>query len=499
MKKTSLFIKIYMGFWLTIVVTAVPFFFIERMIFIKPMMKEWHSRVDMIIQFHARESADIYSRNGSEALSAYFVRLEKATGIKGYLFDEKRNEVTGQAVPREIRLQISSYPVKNKPTYVRMKDGDVASLSISIPGKTPLTFAARMPHPGPPGPPPPNIRNPLENPSPGPPAGMEQPKPPSQEQFLPSPGGPPHFLPPNFLIRLVFWLLVSAIICYLLARYLTTPIFKLGHAARQLADGNLSVRVSPELGRRRDELSSLAGDFDVMAERIEKLLTSQRNLLRDVSHELRSPLARLNVALELCRQNLSPEEEKHLDRISLETERLNELIGQILTYNKINAGTVDLQKTKFDLSDVIEEVAADANYEVRSSRVTVGSNESFPIEGNYDYLRRAIENIIRNAVYHTPEESPVEVFTARIADKDKSLIRITVRDHGRGVPEDTLPLIFKPFFKIPASDQQYKTGAGLGLAISEAAVRFHNGDIRARNAQDGGLIIEIVLPLENNY
>jgi len=525
MKKTSLFIKIYLGFWLTIIVTVVPFFFVERMIFIKPMVKEWHNRVDMIVQFHAKECVDIYRRDGAKAVIDYFARLENATGIKAYLFTDNGKEVTGRTVPEIILRHASAASADRKGTNVKVEESGIASRKIETPGEPSFLFIAKFSYPLPP-PPPSRLTDSGPRPGPGPESGLrfgpgsgpppelgpipgprpgmdsksqvrgEPPRPPLEDRFFPSPGRPPYIFPPNFLIRTLVWLIVSAVICYLLARYLTSPIFKLGHAARQLAEGNLSVRVSPELGRRKDELSSLANDFDVMAERIGTLLTSQRNLLRDVSHELRSPLARLNVALELCRQNLNPSEEKHLNRISLETERLNELIGQILTYNKINAGTVDLQKTKFDLSDVIEEVAADANYEARSSRITVGSNEPFQIEGNYDYLRRAIENIIRNAIYHTPEEAPIEVSTAKIAERDTSLIRITVRDHGRGVPEDALPLIFKPFFKIAATaTDRHKTGAGLGLAISEAAVRFHNGEIKARNAQDGGLIIEIVLPV----
>ena len=486
-----------MGFWLTIVVTAMPFFFIERMIFINPMIKEWNDRIDMILQFHAKKSADIYSRNGLDALNAYFIRLEKETGIKAYLFNEKGNEVAGQTVPWEIRSKISSNGREHEPSHVGIEDEGIAILFIRTSGQLTFTFAARIPHPGPPGTFPPFIHSPMGGPRPDPYAGIEPSTSPMHEQFLLLTGPPPPpFLPPNFWIRLIVWLFVSAIICYLLARYLTTPIFKLGYATKELAEGNLSVRVSPKLGKRQDELSNLANDFDIMAERIEKLLTSQRNLLRDVSHELRSPLARLNVAVELCRQSLSSEEKKHLDRICLEAERLKELISEILTYNKINAGTVDLQIINFDLSDVIEEVVADANYECSGSRVNIISNESFQIEGNYDYLRRAIENIIRNAIYHTPEESLIEVYTAKITDKDQSLVCIIVRDHGKGIPEDALPLIFKPFFKIAASNQ-HKAGAGLGLAISEVAVRFHNGKIRAKNAEDGGLIIEIILPLIN--
>jgi two-component system sensor histidine kinase CpxA len=290
-------------------------------------------------------------------------------------------------------------------------------------------------------------------------------------------------------------LLITGIFCYLLARYLTAPIYKLGSAARQLADGQLSVRVWPTLKGRGGEISSLANDFDIMAERIEKLLTSQRHLLRDVSHELRSPLARLNIALELCRQHAGEQAQKHLDRMALETQRLNDLIDQVLTYNKMDAETIKIQKTKFDLSKLVEGIIEDANYETNNRRAVIRLNESIVLTGNHDLLRRAIENIIRNALYHTPEESIVEISSAVTILEGKSSAQITVRDHGRGVQEEALSLIFKPFYKIADGDERH-AGAGLGLAISEAAIRMHKGTITARNADDGGLIIEIVLPIE---
>lgn len=486
MKRINLFIKIYLGFWLTVIVIVGAFVYLDRLMTTEPMIKHWQNTMDNTVSFYAQEAAAIYDRDGADSLKNYFRRLEKATGIKAYLFKEKGAEISGQAVREEIRQLASSAFQKAEPTYMRTERSGIAAKKVNSPDGHTYLFAAEFFHPQPPG----------FAPGAPPPMMSPAPPPPGPHRAMPPLGPPPGGFNRDFFIRLMIGLLVSGIICYLLARYLTAPIFKLGNAARQLADGNLSVRVGPTLGGRRDELSSLAEDFDGMAERIETLLTFQRNLLRDVSHELRSPLARLNVALELCRRHSSDHAQKHLDRMALETQRLNDLIGQILTYNKMNARTSELQKTKFALSGLIEEIVADANYETNSSRAVIQFNEPVIVEGNYDLLRRAIENIIRNALCHTPAEGEVEVTSTTTITDGKTDVTIAVRDHGRGVPEETLPLIFKPFYKIADGGEQ-NTGAGLGLAISEAAVRLHNGAIRAKNAEDHGLIMEIVLPIDS--
>jgi len=485
MKNISLFIKIYLGFWLTIVIVVGVFIYAERLLTTEPMIRQWQKTIDNSVFFHAEEAAAIYEREGRDKLKNYFKRLEKATGMKAYLLNEKGIELAGQTLREDIRKQVFLAFQQTNPTYLRAEDVGIFTQRVKNPRGNTYLLAAVFPHPKPPelgqGPPPSMLQK-------------HPPWPPPPE--LPPPGPPPYGMHQNFLIRLIIGLIVSAIICYLLARYLTEPILKLSSAARQWADGKLSVRVRPSLGSRRDELSSLANDFDVMAERIETLLTSQHKLLRDVSHELRSPLARLNVALELCRQNSSEQSQQHLDRIALETERLNKLIGQILMYNKMNGETGDLQKTGIDLSELAGEIIEDANYETNGSRAMLLSPEPVLLRGNYDLLRRAIENIVRNALYHTSDESPVEVSLTQVSKNGKAVVQIVVRDHGCGVAEDELPLIFKPFFKIVQNDK-HKTGAGLGLAISETAVRLHEGTISARNAADGGLIVEICLPADS--
>jgi signal transduction histidine kinase len=482
MKRLNLFLKIYLSFWLTIVITVGAFVYLDRMMTTEPVIMHWQKTVDKTVSFYAEEAAAIYDRDGAKVLENYFHRLEKATGIEAFLFNESGREVTGKPVRKDILEQTLLAFQKSGPSYRRNKESGISTEEVKGPQGHYYLFTAVIPHPRPPGLPP----------------GLAPVPPP----YGPRPALPPAAQPPNgphshFIIRLAIGLSISGIICYLLARYLTGPIFNLGSAARQLANGNLSVRVKPAMGSRRDELSALAGDFDVMAEQIEALITSQHNLLRDVSHELRSPLARLNVALELCRQHSVGQTQKHLDRMALETERLNDLIGQILTYNKIKASPVEIEKTKFDLSGLIEKIVADANYEAKSSRSIVLLNKQVFINGNEDLLRRAIENIIRNALYHTPENSNVEISSEPVLWEGNTQARIIVRDHGQGVPREALHLIFKPFFKLGCGEKRHN-GAGLGLSISEAAILLHQGAIRADNADDGGLMMEINLPAENS-
>ena len=301
------------------------------------------------------------------------------------------------------------------------------------------------------------------------------------------------------LLQLLVVLTVSGIICYLLARYLTAPILKIGAAARQLAAGDLSVRVGPAIGKRKDELARLAVDFDRMAEQIALLLNSQRTLLRDISHELRSPLARLNVALELCRKRTGQEATVSLDRIERESDRLNEMIGQILTLNRVESDPSLREKTRVDLAGLVREITADAEFEAASlnRKVKVAGLDPCTVEGNEELLRRAIDNVIRNAVRYTPDAGEVEIHLRRVfgCGNTGDTAVISVRDHGKGVPEESLPHLFRPFYRVGEGRDRQTGGTGLGLAITEAAVRLHNGSVLAANAPGGGLIVEITLPV----
>jgi two-component system sensor histidine kinase CpxA len=290
-------------------------------------------------------------------------------------------------------------------------------------------------------------------------------------------------------------ILIGGLFCYWLARYLTSPVAKLRAATRELARGNLSARVVPTLGKRRDELASLAADFDEMAEKIQSLVDSQRRLLGDISHELRSPLARLNVALELARQRSGTEATSALERIQLEAENLNEMIGQLLALTRLESGAEDIRKTEFDLKTLVSEIVKDADFEARARnrKVKLEASDRCSIVGNEQLLRRAVENVVRNAVQYTAEGTEVEVNLACV-EQDAAVI--TVRDHGAGVPENALAEIFRPFYRVDEARDREAGGVGLGLAIAERAVRLHSGNVAATNAPDGGLLVEITLPFE---
>jgi signal transduction histidine kinase len=289
---------------------------------------------------------------------------------------------------------------------------------------------------------------------------------------------------------LMLFSVTGGIFCYLISRYLTKPLSKLGSAAANIAEGRLSTRVDPSLTHRRDEIADLARNFDSMAERIEALVTGQRRLLADVSHELRSPLSRLTVALGLVRQGPAEEAGENLERIGLEARRLDALIGQLLALTRIDSGVDRGSPAPFDLANLVQEVANDGDFEarVRNRSVVIHAADACSITGFEELMRSAVENVVRNAIRHTAAGTSVEI-SLRVRDS-RTLLR--VRDHGPGVPEAMLTEIFLPFRRVANGGSD---GAGLGLAIAERAVKVHRGTIRAMDSAGGGLTVEIELPL----
>jgi len=286
----------------------------------------------------------------------------------------------------------------------------------------------------------------------------------------------------------LLYLVAGAIFCYFISSYLTKPLFKLGEAAASIAEGRLDTRVDPSLKTRKDEIAGLARNFDFMAERIEALVTGQRRLLGDVSHELRSPLSRLTVALGLAKQGPPEEAAESLERIGLEARRLDILIGQLLALTRIDSGVDRGSPVEFDLTNLVQEVANDGDFEARARncRVEIRQADACTVSGFEELLRSAVENIVRNAIRHTAAGTAVEI-SLRVSDSRACL---QVRDHGTGVPQGMLTEIFLPFRRVANGNS---AGAGLGLAIAERAVNVHRGKIRAMNAPDGGLIVEIEL------
>jgi signal transduction histidine kinase len=299
----------------------------------------------------------------------------------------------------------------------------------------------------------------------------------------------------RYLVRLTIhdvlvFSLAGGLFCYFISRYLTKPLQKLSEAAASIAEGHLDTRVDPSLRNRRDEIAGLARNFDRMAERIEALITGQRRLLGDVSHELRSPLSRLIVALTLVKQGPAEEAAENLERIGLEARRLDTMIGQLLTLTRLDSGVDRGAPMPFDLTALVQEVANDGDFEARARNrsVVIEQADPYTVNGFEELLRSAVENVVRNAIRHTAEGTAV-VISLATAD---SRAQLRIRDHGPGVPESMLSEIFLPFRRVANGNSD---GAGLGLAIAERAVKIHHGTIRCVNAPKGGLIVEIDLLL----
>ena len=292
--------------------------------------------------------------------------------------------------------------------------------------------------------------------------------------------------------RLAVAVIVSGIVCFLLARYLTAPIRRLQVASAEIARGNFNVRTGDDT--RRDELGDLARDFDRMSQQLARAQTSQRQLIRDVSHELRSPLARLHLALGLARQRAGDTEQAELERIESEVETLEEIIKQLLDVARLEADAHALPQTHFALDALVHEIVQDANYEGLTEDISIRQEGTTgaQLRGDRAVVRSAVENVVRNALRHTP--SGTEITTHLKHDAQAMLARIIIRDHGPGIADDLRDELFKPFVRGDYARDRDSGGYGIGLAIADAAVRRHGGTISTMNHPDGGLEVEISLP-----
>jgi two-component system sensor histidine kinase CpxA len=298
-------------------------------------------------------------------------------------------------------------------------------------------------------------------------------------------------IPETLPYRLLAIVAVTGVAAALLARYLSRPVALLRRATQAMAAGDLSVRTSGELGSADHETQALGRDLDRMAERIELLLESERRLRRDISHELRSPLSRLNIALELLRRKAPEDALPAFDRIERETERLNTMIGELLTLNRLESER-SIRREDVDLDKLVEEVVADARLEAepRGTSIALETRGAAVVRGDAELLRRAFENVLRNAVRFTEPATSVDVSLTG----DASGVEIQVRDRGPGVPESMLEEIWKPFYRVETDRSRALGGTGIGLAITHRAVSLHGGRAAAKNAAGGGLVVSLYLP-----
>jgi len=303
---------------------------------------------------------------------------------------------------------------------------------------------------------------------------------------------PEHFMMGRVIDTIPFYLLITAIFCYALSRYMVGPIGELRQASRDFAGGRLEARVTGSAIGRHDEIGDLAVDFNDMADKIEQMIRTQRRLFGDISHELRSPLARLQVAAELLQKKLPEAEQPMLARIEKEVARINSLIEEVLQFSRLETGNINEERRQIDLNATLARICNDANFEgkARNCQVSLKMAAEFSINGRQQLIERAIENVLRNAIKYSPENSQVEV---TMAGNDKTLV-ISVADRGPGVSEADIGKLFEPFYRCAEDRNRSTGGTGLGLAIALHAVKLHNGSIRLKNRDGGGFLVEITLP-----
>lgn len=491
----SLFLKIFLWFWLSVILISSALVVIALITHSNSDKAEWQNQA--IVAAEAAQSVDVYEREGAAALKKHFESLPKRP-MNAFLFDDQGREVLGNKPPKEaIQLAQSQFSL---PALLLGPGSEITESTsphyMPRPGGSNEQPSGAVPHALPPG----AARN-LAS------VKAEQVVGASGRRYTFLVVIPPlsvrtflTFLGTDELVRLVVGLLLAGMFCLLLARHITAPVMRLRQTANKIAAGDFSARVVTATDKRKDEIGLLSQQFDQMAERVESLLADHKRLLSTVSHELRSPLTRLSVAAALLRQ--CPEEEKleYLNRIELETEQLNKLISQLLALSRIESGVDASSRAEIvDLVSLVQEVAADGNFEAhaRSCSVAVRALDPCVTTGNADQIRGAVENVVRNAIRHTKTNSEVEISMLRREGAPSAKAVVRVLDHGTGVPEADLKKIFLPFYRVPSPDGPDSDGSGLGLAIVERVARTHGGSVRAINAAEGGLLVELELPLSS--
>jgi two-component system sensor histidine kinase CpxA len=449
----SLFLKIFLWFWATVIVTGIA---LVLTFILEP--RNVPSRLHETLVAEARYSGATVvaeaERNGPAAASAYLEQLDRETHLRACLFDATGSVVAGRDCKGFVSMVAQVTAAKT--SDVKMRYG-LVRIALVLHGTSgdEYIFATELPV------------------------------------------GPRASLGTNHATILLQWgvaLLVSGFICYLLTRYLTTPILRLREASQQLAAGDLSTRAAASIERRHDELGDLVRDFNAMATRIEELVSGQRQLISDVSHELRSPLARLNVALDLGRQRKGGD--PAFDHMEQDLGLLDEMIGRLLTLARLDSSAAPIAMMPLNLTELVSQIVGDADFEsqARDGGLTFTSHEQYFVQGNAELLHSAIENIVRNAIRYTGQGTSVEVVLDSETRSNASFVRLAVRDYGPGVAESELGNIFQPFYRVADARDRQSGGAGLGLAIADRVIRVHDGTIRAGNAAPHGLRVKIVLP-----
>jgi len=443
----GIYLKIFLWFSFATLVTSGAVFLITVATHSRSLGPSW--MVGVLDQY-ARSAVDIYIQGGKTRLAEYLQKIEDDSFLQSTLLDPQNRDILGRGVPRGADQVLAEARATGDTQFHIRILWTGASVVDGPDGKYILVAKVMVPYGG-------LLQGALET-------------------------------------TVLGWLLpalAGALLCLLLGRHIAAPIRTLQTVAGRIADGDLSVRAAPAIGSRKDELADLARDFDRMADRIQALLRKQMELLGDISHELRSPLTRLNVSLELVRRGQTGS----VERMQKDLGLLNTLIGQILTLTRLQARDDPRNETRVNLRSILESVAEDARFEVKEDgkSVVISHVDDCWMRGDPALLRSCIENVVRNAVHYTKPQTEVTVSLDSVAEGPDSA-RILVSDHGDGVPPETLARIFEPFYRVTEAREHQTGGTGLGLSIAQRIAIFYGGSTRARNRDGGGLEVEIWLP-----
>jgi two-component system sensor histidine kinase CpxA len=444
--RRSLFTKIFLWFWLAIGVVTVSVLFITVLGGAQPLGRRWLANS---LDFYARSAVDFYTHGGDAPLRKYLDDIEESSGIRATLFDPQGKDILNRGISPPGQRVLAAARRNGESRFHTGLRWTGASVVHTAQGDYFLVADVEP------------LRGFIGQANPG-----------------------------AALLRLAIALLSAGLLCLLIARHITKPIRTLQAVATRIADGDLSVRATPAIAPRSDELGDLAHDFDRMAERVQSLLRKQQELLGDISHELRSPLARLGVSLELAQRG----DKEALERMQSDLDRLDAMIEQILTLTRLQVREGEKLKTPVNLRAILESVADDASFEgqnVGKHVVVEGSAECWVL-GDAALLRSCLENVVRNALRYTAPQTNIE---AQITLRNTSpAVAVTISDRGPGVPPDALPRLFEAFYRVSESRDRNSGGTGLGLCIAQKVVSLHGGKIVARNREGGGLVMEIEFP-----
>jgi len=455
----KLFWKIFLWFWGAMLIVNCAILFSVLSTRSASEQNRFKQFAQSMMSLQARKAAEILESQSPQALSDYFRDFGRTADMHFSLYRSDGSDVLGALTDGTTRLWISEAAQDEKTHFPRHYGAPLMLQATTGPsGAKYILF--------------------------------------SEHASLPF----AHFLRGGIgtqILRLLAVALAVALVCLVLAHYIASPILHVQGISRRIASGDLSARVRPRLTSRRDEIADLSKDFNLMAEQIETLLHSQSQLLQAISHEMRSPLARLTLAVGLAKASSAPESDGLLDRIEMEAQRIEQMLSQLLTLARLDRGATSFPRTPVELSLLLSDIVSDASFEASAIKrwVILTHADACMVAGSDALLRSAIENVIRNAIRYTRDSSTVEVSLKLDNALGQGFAVIHVTDEGPGVPAAELSEIFKPFYRVSSARERETGGTGLGLAITHRAVDLYHGTVLARNRTEGGLDVEIRLPV----